>query len=115
MKKPKPMLTLSQVMNKLAEKGVVKEFSMNNKGEMRLTNSEKNYDPTDLAILKTFRFEGDSNPDDNAVLYVAKDKEGHTGMIIDSYGAVSNYPGDRWNKFLRDIPVNENEEYSFQE
>jgi hypothetical protein len=108
-----PMVTLSQVMNKLAEKGIVKEFSMNNKGEMRLTSFEKNYEPSDLTILKTFRFEGDSNPGDSAVLYVAEDKEDHKGMIIDSYGAESNYPGDRWDKFLRDIPVNESDEYIF--
>ena len=115
MEKPKPMLTMSQVMNKLAQKGIVKEFNMNNKGEMRLTNSEKNYEPADLTILRSFRFEGDSNPDDSAVLYVAEDKEEHKGMIIDSYGAESNYPGDRWDKFLRDIPVNDSEEYNFQE
>lgn len=115
MEKPKPMLTLSQVMNKLTQKGVVKEFRMSEEGEMRLTNSEKNYEPKDLTILKTFRFEGDSNPGDNAVLYVAQDKEDNRGMIIDSYGAESNYSGDNWDKFLRDIPVNENDEYSFQE
>ncbi|WP_417428332.1 hypothetical protein [Halpernia sp.] len=115
MEKPKPMLTMSQVMNKLAQKGIVKEFSMNNKGEVCLTDFEKNYQPSDLKILKSFRFEGDSNPADEAVLYVAEDKEGNKGMIIDSYGAESNYPGDRFDKFLRDIPVNESDEYNFQE
>lgn len=115
MEQPKPMLTLSQVMYKLSEKGIVKEFSINNKGEVRLTDFEKNYQPIDLRILKTFRFEGDSNPADEAVLYVAEDKDGNKGMIIDSYGAESNYPGDRFDKFLRDIPVNESEEYNFQE
>lgn len=115
MEKPKPMLTMSQVMNKLAQKGVVKEFAMNNKGEVRLTNSEKNYEPADLTILKSYRFEGDSNPADEAVLYVASDNDGEKGMIIDSYGAESNYPGDKFDKFLRDIPVKEDEEYNFQE
>ncbi|MGS0747839.1 hypothetical protein [Halpernia sp. GG3] len=115
MEHPKPMLTLSQVMNKLAQKGIVREFRMNDKGEMRLTNFEKNYEPSDLSIFKTFRFEGDSNPGDNAVLYVAEDNEGNKGMIIDSYGAESNYPGDSWGNFLRDIPVNENDDYGFQE
>lgn len=100
---PKPMLTMSQVMNKLAQKGIVKEFTMNSKGEVRISNSEKNYEPQDLAILKSFRFEGDSNPEDEAVLYVAADKEGNKGMIIDSYGAESNYPGDKFDNFLRDI------------
>ena len=115
MEKPKPMLTLSQVMNKLAQKGVVKEYRMNDEGEMRLTGSDKNYEPSELTILRSYRFEGDSNPDDNAVLYVAVDDEDNRGMIIDSYGADSNYPGDKWDKFLRDIPVNESGEYNFQE
>ena len=115
MDKPKPMLTLSQVMSKLAQKGIVNEFTMNKEGEMKLTNSQKNYNSSDLKILKNYRFEGDSSPGDNAVLYVAEDKEGNRGMIIDSYGAESNYDGDSWDKFLREIPVNESDEYNFQE
>lgn len=113
MEKPKPMLTMSQVMNKLAQKGIVKEFAMNDKGEVRLTGSEKNYKPTDLIILKSFRFEGESDPSDEAVLYVALDKENNKGMIIDSYGAESNYPGDKFDKFLRDIPLEESDELDF--
>ncbi|SFI38255.1 hypothetical protein [Halpernia frigidisoli] len=115
MEKPKPMLTLSQVMNKLAQKGVVKEYRMNDEGEMRLTNSDKNYEPSELTILRSYRFEGDSNPDDNAVLYVAVDHEDNRGMIIDSYGAESNYPGDKFDEFLRNISINESDEYNFQE
>lgn len=110
---PKPMLTMSQVMKILAQKGIVKEFAMNEREEVRLTGSEKNYKPTDLIILKSFRFEGESDPSDEAVLYVALDKENNKGMIIDSYGAESNYPGDKFDKFLRDIPVEESEEFDF--
>lgn len=104
------MTTLSQVMNKLTERGIHREFRMNESCEMRLENSEKNYQPSDLTILKTYRFEGDSNPDDNAVLYVVKDTEGNRGMIIDSYGADSNYPGEDFDQFLRAIPIEESEE-----
>jgi len=106
------MTTLSQVMSTLAERGVHREFRMNENCEMRFENSEKNYKPSDLVILKTYRFEGDSNPDDNAVLYVLKDHAGNIGMIIDSYGADSNYPGEEFDAFLRDIPVEESEEFS---
>lgn len=114
MDQPKPMLTMSQIINKLAKKGIVKEFCMNKEGEMKLTNSEKNYEPKDLTVLKSYRFEGDSNPSDEAVLYVVKDGEDNRGMIIDSYGPESNYPGDRWDAFLREIPIEESEEYDFQ-
>ncbi|MCS3530339.1 hypothetical protein [Chryseobacterium sp. JUb7] len=107
------MTTLSQVMSKLAERGIHREFRMNEHCEMKFENSEKNYHPDELTILKTYRFEGDSNPDDNAVLYVLKDTSGNIGMIIDSYGADSNYPGEEFDKFLRDIPVQESEEFNF--
>jgi len=107
------MVTLSQVMEKLRQKGIDKELRMNDQGEMRFENSEKKYEPSELVILKTYRFEGDSNPDDNAVLYVVKDNLGNQGMIIDSYGADSNYPGDKFDTFLRDIPVEEIDDYNF--
>lgn len=107
------MTTLSQVMERLKERGVHREFRMNENCEMKFENSEKNYTPHELTILKTYRFEGDSNPDDNAVLYLVKDTSGNMGMIIDSYGADSNYPGQDFDKFLRDIPVEEIEDYNY--
>ena len=115
METPRPMLTLSQVMNKLAaKKGIHREFRMNECGDMKLQDSEKIYQPSDLKIVKIYRFEGDSNPDDNAVLYVAEDKQGNKGIIIDAYGAESNYPGDKFDEFMRDIPVDEDEEYNWE-
>ena len=114
METPRPMLTMSQVMHKLMHKGVTQEFRMNESGEMKLSSSEKVYQPNELKILKTYRFEGFSNPDDNEVLYVAQDLEGNRGMLIDSYGADSNYPGDTFDSFIRDIPIEEQDEYDFE-
>ncbi|MDR6921494.1 MULTISPECIES: hypothetical protein [Chryseobacterium] len=107
------MTTLSQVMKTLSERGIHREFRMNENCEMKFENSDTIYKPSDLTILKTYRFEGDSNPDDSAVLYVVRDYAGNRGMIIDSYGADSNYPGEKFDEFLRDIPVQESEEYNF--
>ncbi len=107
------MTTLSQVMKTLSERGIQREFRMNENCEMKFENSEKVYQPAELTILKTYRFEGDSNPDDSAVLYVVKDSAGNRGMIIDSYGADSNYAGEEFDKFLRDIPVLESDEFNF--
>ncbi|WP_080777267.1 hypothetical protein [Chryseobacterium phocaeense] len=107
------MTTLSQVMATLSQRGIHREFRMNEACEMKFENSDKVYQPSELTILKTYRFEGDSNPDDNAVLYVIKDNAGNRGMIIDSYGADSNYPGEKFDEFLRDIPVQESDEFNF--
>lgn len=78
---------------------------------MKYDNSEKSYLPEELSILKTYRFEGDSNPDDNVALYVLQDNEQNLGIIIDSYGAESNYPGEEFDTFLRAIPIQESDEY----
>ena len=106
------MKTLSQVMAILAQRGVSKEFRMNEKNEMKLDNGDKTYNSEDLEIAKTYRFEGDSNPDDNAVLYLLQDKDGELATILDSYGAESNYSGEEFDLFLRKIPIQENDEYN---
>lgn len=107
------MLTLSQVLAKLAsEKGITKEFLMDENGTFRLQDSEKEYGPSDLKIAHTYRFEGNSDPDDNAILYVIEDNSGNKGIVIDSYGAESNYP-EKWEDFMRAIPVDENEDYKY--
>lgn len=113
MESSEKMTTLSQVMETISQRGITREFRMNDSGEMKLENSGRNYLPSDLSILKTYRFEGDSNPDDNVVLYIVKDTDGNMGMIIDSYGAESNYPGEKFDTFLRDIPVHESDDFNF--
>ncbi|KFE98377.1 hypothetical protein IX39_13105 [Chryseobacterium formosense] len=105
------MTTLSQVMETLRKRGIHKEFRMNESCEMKYEDSEKNYKPEELTILKTYRFEGDSNPADNVVLYVVQADDRNFGIIIDSYGAESNYPGPEFDSFLRNIPIEESDEY----
>jgi hypothetical protein len=111
---PKPMLTLSQVMEKLREKGITDEIRMTEDKKFVITGTEKSYRSEDLKILRTYRFEGASDPDDNIALYLIEDMYGNKAMIIDSYGANSNYEGPEFDEFLKSIPsVEENEEYDF--
>lgn len=108
------MLTLSQIMSRLAEKGIEKEFRMNKNGEIKLQDQEYCYQPDDLKIIRAYRFEGDTNPDDNAALYVIEDMRGNKGILIEAYGAESNYSGDCFDEFLRKITVDERDEYRFE-
>ena len=110
MEQPNEMTTLSQVLEKLRLKGVDNEIKMNDDKQMRSVNLDKVYQPEDLLIFKTFRFEGDSDPADNAVLYVAEDKEGDIGYIIDAYGTYSNHEGSEFDDFLKKIKVEDRDE-----
>ena len=102
------METLSQVMNHLREKGKDVEFRLADSG-LGLINAAngKLYSINDLRIIRTYRFEGDSNPSDSSILYLIEANDGQVGYILDAYGAYSGYEDDQFDKLIRDIPVNE--------
>ncbi len=110
---PKPMLTLSEVMEKLREKGITDEIRMTEDKKFVISGTEKNYRAEDLKIIRVYRFEGASDPDDNIALYLVEDMYENKAMIIDSYGANSNYTGREFDEFLKSIPTEEREEYDF--
>lgn len=47
-------------------------------------------DPEDFHVDEVYRFEGNSNPDDNSILYVISSSTGIKGTLVDSYGAYSD-------------------------
>lgn len=114
MNHPRPMLTLSQVMEKLRQKGITNELRMTDDKRFVISGTEKSYQPEDLKIIRTYRFEGASDPGDNVALFLIKDHYGNLAMIIDSYGADSNYDGPEFDEFLKSIPEEEEkEEFDF--
>ena len=103
--------TLSQVLDILRERGITRGIRMNEEKQIVLEGTNTTYKPDDLCIIKTYRFEGDSDSEDNAVLYVLQDKDGLQSIIIDSYGAETNYGGE-FDDFIRQIPVEERDDFN---
>lgn len=97
------MTTLKEVLDELKKRGQDKEFRMN--GESFTLDDKRLYEPTDLTIVKTYRFEGDSNPDDASILYLIETNDGITGFVIDAYGVYSSAETEKHNRFIRQIPV----------
>ena len=101
------MTTLSGVLEKLRLKKIDNEFKMTPDGFS--AGKGKYYKPEDLRIVRTYRFEGESNPEDNSVIYIIEATDGLIGYSIDAYGAYSDHDAD-YDDFLRKIPVDEKEE-----
>ncbi len=103
------MTTLSAVMEKLRIKGIDSEFKWTPDG---LTiGSGKFYQPEDLTIIKVYRFEGPSDPADNAILYVIKANDELTGYNLDMYGMYSNHDHEAgYDDFIQKITVLDHEE-----
>ncbi len=106
---PGGMTTLSGVMAVLKERGYDTEFRLLEDGTVQNANDDSapKLDVASLKIIRTYRFEGESNPSDSAVLYLLEHGSGQIGYIINAYGAYSDYEGDAFDDFIRKLPVEE--------
>ncbi len=106
--KPSEMTTLSEVIEKLRLKRQDNEFRLTEEGFTIGTG--KFYQPNDLKIIKTYRFEGESDPSDSSILYVLEGNDGTLGYSVDAYGAFSNHDDMNYDEFIRKVPVEERDE-----
>ena len=98
----KEMKTVSELMEKLREEGYIHDFRIENG---IICNSDgMGYKPEDVIIEKTQRYEGDSDPSDNSIIYAITAKDGEKGVLLDSYGA---YSDPEVAKIIAAIPVRE--------
>lgn len=104
------MTTLSSVLEKLRLKKRDSEFRML-PGGFGIGNG-KFYTPQDLKIIKTYRFEGTSDPADSSIIYVIEANDGLIGYSIDAYGVYSNHGDDGYDDFIRQIPFHEEDEHA---
>lgn len=98
------MATSSEILGKLKAKGMDNEFRWTPKG-FTTNNNGKTYRPEDLEIIRTLRFEGQSDPADMEILYIIKTNDELVGYSLDAYGAYSSHDSEYgYNNFIRQIP-----------
>jgi hypothetical protein len=106
--KPGEMTTVTSVLEKLRVKKHDKEFRMTPEGFT--AGNGKYYNPEDLKIIKTYRFEGESDPSDSSIIYVIEANDGLIGYTMDAYGVYSDHDDDGYDDFIRKINVEERDE-----
>jgi hypothetical protein len=102
------MRTLASCVNKLVLDGYTGNFQVTEKGLLSIEN-EKYYKPDQVHIVNFFRFEGASDPADNAILYAITLSDGTKGTLTDAYGPYADQHVDKFVKQVEDIakkPVN---------
>lgn len=97
------MKSVLEIIESLRAEGYIYDFSIKN-DELCCSSEGFIYEPENLIIEKTERYEGDSNPSDSAIIYAITAKDGTKGVLIDSYGA---YADPKLAKIIGDIPVRE--------
>ena len=93
------MKILSTCLNKMIADGYVEDFKVSDRG-LESLNRGKWYKPDEIQVVNFFRFEGMSDPDDNAILYVIKTSDGTKGTLIDGYGI---YMDTKLSAFMKEV------------
>ena len=107
--KPSEMTSSSTVLERLRQKKMDTEFKWTDKGFT--AGKGKFYQPEDLKIIKTYRFEGDSDPADMSIIYLIEANDGLIGYSMDAYGAYSSHDDEEgYDNFIRQIQVEERDE-----
>ena len=92
------MDTISSVINSLKLKKQDNEFSINELGLINLKG--KLYNPGEIKIIKTYRFEGESDPAEQAIIYLIESNDGVIGYSLDAYGTYTNHNSDGFAELI---------------
>ncbi len=98
----KEMNTLVSCLNTLMASGFETQFKTTKNGLKSLT-TEITYQPEEIKVLNFYRFEGESDPADNSILYAIETKNGERGTLTDAYGPYSDSNVTRFMKQVEEI------------
>ncbi|SIQ37946.1 phosphoribosylpyrophosphate synthetase [Maribacter ulvicola] len=91
-------VSLSIAIKALQEEGYIEDFNLCEAG-IENKSKKKIHKATELEVVRFYRFEGMSNPDDNTILYVIETNTGEKGLLVDAYGMYAgNVPKDMIEK-----------------
>ncbi len=77
---------LVEPLNDLKSRGYKNDFNLKPHC-LECTTLQLQLHPEKFEVKEIYRFEGDSTPDDNSILYAIESKDGIKGVLVDAYGA----------------------------
>ncbi|MFN6944343.1 MAG: hypothetical protein ACK4ND_05310 [Cytophagaceae bacterium] len=95
---PHYRVPMSLKLDALKERGYDKEFHITEKG-LFCYDTEEVFKPKDVQIIERLRFEGISDPDDMAIVYIIETNNGLKGTVVNGFGL---YSDDRLMTFMHE-------------
>jgi hypothetical protein len=81
--------TLSETMSELRKEGYTEDFNLQQNCLVCRNGAFKVF-ADEFIVDQFFRFEGDSNPDDESILYaISSDAKNLKGVLVNAYGIYS--------------------------
>jgi hypothetical protein len=91
--------TLVACTDKLNRLGFTTQFQARDNGLVSL-DSENIFFPDEVEIVDFYRFEGESDPEDSAILYAIRTQTGEQGTLTDAYGM---YNDSKVSEFIKQV------------
>jgi hypothetical protein len=82
--------TVTEAVEGLKLRGFTMDFNLQ---ENCLVCHDEVFNVEDFEIVEVYRFEGDSDPSDEAVVYGIESKNGLKGILVNGYGISSDEMG----------------------
>lgn len=77
--------TVSEAIEELNKEGFVIDYNLN---ENNLLSKTSKYNINNFEVVGVYRYEGETDPSDEAVVYAVQEKGGENkGLIVDGYGS----------------------------
>ena len=77
--------TLSEAVNGLKQRGYTIDFNIE-ADALVCKKTPVSLAPDEFEIAEVYRFEGNTDPADEAVVYAIEGKHGHKGILVNAYG-----------------------------
>jgi hypothetical protein len=89
--------TVTQAIDELRKRGYVTDFNLE---ENCIVCHHEKFNPDDFEITEVYRFEGETDPADESVVYAIESKTGMKGVLVNAFGIYSEPMSDEMVKKL---------------
>lgn len=83
--------TVSEALRQLRTKGFEEDFNL---GDNCIECENGSFSPKDFEILEVYRYEGQTDPADEATVYGIESATGIKGVLVTGYGATADLSGE---------------------
>lgn len=90
--------TVTEAVNGLKQRGYTTDFNLDE--NCIICHADK-FNPSEFEIVEFHRFEGNSDPSDQAVVYAIESKNGMKGVLVNGYGVSSDPMSDEMMRKLK--------------
>lgn len=81
--------SVAEALTELARRGFIANFEYLD-GAFTAVDLGRSFAAEELTIVEHHRFEGNTDPDDMAVVYAIESRDGIRGTVVDAFGTYAN-------------------------